>query len=115
MESPRCGQAYSAGQMLSKCYPTGSLESAAISGLAVRRNVGLGSPTNSQPGRLRYVAQASGLRVLAASSRQFWWYLQDAPESRATMQLTLLPARFHFMLYGLSSRWPMGSSHGRAG
>src|SRR6266576_638477 len=55
------------------------LESTTISGLAVRRNVGLGSPTNSQPGRLRYVAHASGLRVLAASSRQFWWYLQDAP------------------------------------
>ena len=52
-----------------------------VSGLAVRRNVGLGSPTNSQPGRLRYVAQASGVRVLAASSRQFWWYLQDAPRS----------------------------------
>ncbi len=50
--------------------------------LAVRRNVGLGSPTNSQPGRLRYVVQASGLRVLAASSRQFWWYFQDAPEPR---------------------------------
>src|SRR5438876_2170572 len=84
MESPRCGRAYSAGQMLSKCYPTGSLrrahlDSTTVSGLAVRRNVGLGSPTNSQPGRLRYVAQASGLRVLAASSRQFWWYLQDAP------------------------------------
>src|SRR5438094_7164261 len=55
------------------------LDSTTVSGLAVRRNVGLGSPTNSQPGRLRYVAQASGLRVLAASSRQFWWYLQDAP------------------------------------
>src|SRR5205814_5409021 len=55
------------------------LGSTTVSGLAVRWNVGLGSPTNSQPGRLRYVAQASGLRVLAASSRQFWWYLQDAP------------------------------------
>ena len=44
------------------------LDSTTVSGLAVRRNVGLGSPTNSQPGRLRYVAQASGLRVLAASS-----------------------------------------------
>src|SRR2546425_12252906 len=58
------------------------LESTTVSGLAVRRNVGLGSPTNSQPGRLRYVAQASGLRVLAASGRQFWWYLQDAPPSQ---------------------------------
>jgi len=47
--------------------------------------VGLGSPTNSQPGRLRYVAQASGLRVLAASSRQFWWLCQDAPR-RASAQ-----------------------------
>src|SRR5438093_10817079 len=58
------------------------LDSTTVSGLAVRGNVGLGSPTNSQPGRLRYVAQASGLRVLAASSRQFWWYLQDAPAWR---------------------------------
>ena len=57
------------------------LHSTTVSGLAVRRNVGLGSPTNSQPGRLRYVAQASGLRVLAASSRQFWWHLHDAPLS----------------------------------
>jgi len=39
----------------------------------MRRNAGLGSPANSQPGRLRYVARASGLRVPAASSRQFWW------------------------------------------
>src|SRR5213592_3717749 len=61
-------------------WPGAHLESTTVSGLAVRRNVGLGSPTNSQPGRLRYVAQASGLRVLAASSRQFWWYFQDAPE-----------------------------------
>src|SRR5881398_3292775 len=64
------------------CLTNGArLDSTTISRLAVRRNVGLGSPTNSQPGRLRYVAQASGLRVLAASSRQFWWYLQDAPVS----------------------------------
>src|ERR1051325_942217 len=46
-------------------------DSNTVTGLVLRRNVGLGSPTNSQPGRLRYVAQASGLRVLAASSRQF--------------------------------------------
>ena len=65
------------------------LESTTISGLAVRRNVGLGSPTNSQPGRLRYVAQASGLRVLAASSRQFWWYLQDAPARAADPQVAV--------------------------
>src|SRR5206468_9621166 len=44
---------------------------------------GLGSPTNSQPGRLRYVAQASGLPVLAASSRQFWWCFQDAPPGQS--------------------------------
>src|SRR5437762_9638076 len=61
------------------CLTNGArLDSTTISRLAVRRNVGLGSPTNSQPGRLRYVAQASGLRVLAASSRQFWWYFQDS-------------------------------------
>src|SRR5712671_4373188 len=58
--------------------PRARLDSTTVRGLAVRRNVGLGSPTNSQPGRLRYVAKASGLRVLAASSRQFWCYLQDA-------------------------------------
>src|SRR6266576_6870106 len=65
------------------------LESTTVRGLAVRRNVGLGSPTNSQPGRLRYVAQASGLRVLAASSRQFWWYLQDAPVGDANTNTRL--------------------------
>src|SRR5213592_511583 len=79
-------------------WPGAHLESTTVSGLAVRRNVGLGSPTNSQPGRLRYVAQASGLRVLAASSRQFWWYLQDAPCAgrsicRGRFSLARQPAR----------------------
>ena len=36
-----------------------------------------------------YVAQASGLRVLAASSRQFWYYLEDAPFSEASLQTGL--------------------------
>src|ERR1700720_757500 len=34
---------------------------------------GAGTPVTSQPGRLRYVAQASRLRVLAASRCQFRW------------------------------------------
>src|SRR5213592_1886566 len=63
-------------------WPGAHLESTTVSGLAVRRNVGLGSLTNSQPGRLRYVAQASGLRVLAAVSR-----------ARRTVNNFLFPSR----------------------
>src|SRR5438093_6502117 len=86
------------------------LDSTTVSGLAVRRNVGLGSPTNSQPGRLRYVAQASGLRVLGASSRQFWWYLQDAPGKIA------LPFVRVWLHHGmpqrrLVSRWKNSQNH----
>src|SRR5438034_4288436 len=78
----RVKEPFAADNVEHRRVPSGVLlDGTTVSGLAVRRNVGLGSPTNSQPGRLRYVAQASGLRVLAASSRQFWWYLQDAPVS----------------------------------
>src|SRR5438445_13873839 len=48
------------------------LGSTTVSGLAVRWNVGLGSPTNSQPGRQRWVVQASGMPGLACASMTVW-------------------------------------------
>ena len=47
--------------------------------LPTRRNTGRGRPVNSQPGRLRYVAQASPPASSGSVPLPVWWDCRDAP------------------------------------
>src|SRR5436190_15151081 len=64
------------------------------------RNAGLGSPANPQPGRLRYVAQASCLRVLAASLPPVLAVPSSCALSRRPTSFRLALNRFVWLIVG---------------